>query len=186
MRLGREWLSHSRESFWRELHSIVGVKKRSPNSLPSPFLWGGLILQRDHPDILYAVLSIAVIVPIAIFAVMSLVTNLLNLANPCFSWGASSAVVSTSPGACSSASSDSETILQMLTQLALINGGILVGGILGVLGFVTGRPLMLLIGSILLFGESAPLLFGGTFLFALLPAGFFLFLWASRSHHIFK
>ena len=135
---------------------------------------------------LYVLISIAVIAPIAILVAMDIWGTILDLVNPCFTWGnvgGGTVVVSTSVP-CTSAGGTSATVLQTILGLALIGGGTLVGAIFGVLGIVRGRSILLLIGSIILFAESAPLIFGGEFVFTLALAGFFL--WAARSKTLLR
>ncbi len=132
------------------------------------------------------ILAVSVITPIAILVAMGVWSTILELVNPCFAWGTvggGTVVVSTSEP-CTSAGGTSATVAQTLISFALIGGGILAGAILGVLGVVKGRSAFLLIGSIILFAESAPLILGGEIVFTLLPAGFFL--WAARSKTLLR
>ena len=101
--------------------------------------------------------------------------TILDLVNPCFTWnvGGGTAVISTS-GPCTSAGGTSATVAQTLIGFTIIGGGILTGAIFGVLGILKGRTTLLIIGATILFAESAPLIFGGEFVFTLLLAGFFL------------
>ncbi|MDV3278494.1 MAG: hypothetical protein LYZ69_08540 [Nitrososphaerales archaeon] len=124
-------------------------------------------------------LSLAVILPIFFIVAITLASVILDLINPCIYWGASGAVVTVSPGgACSSAGARSETVAQAVSGLTLIQGGISVGAILGILGVLRTRPVFLLISAAILFAESAPLLLDGLFVFSLIPAVFFL--WVAR------
>ena len=108
-------------------------------------------------------ISVGVITPIAILVAIGLGNTILDLVNPCFSWGnvgGGSVAVSTS-GPCTSAGGSSETIAQTIFGFAFIGGGILTGAILGIIGVMKGRATLLIIGSVILFAESAPLIFGG-------------------------
>jgi hypothetical protein len=60
----------------------------------------------------------------------------------------------------------------MLIRNALVQGGILFGGALGVLGAFRGRLNLLAVGSGVMFLESAPLVLGGTFVLTMMPATF--------------
>src|SRR5206468_12642821 len=104
----------------------------------------------------------------------SIAADVLDLLNPCFAWGAASgaSVTVSSGGPCMAAGATSETIPQMLIRNALVQGGILLGGALGVLGVLRGRLTLLVIGSVVLFLESVPLVLGGAFVFTLMPATF--------------
>src|SRR5712692_1487849 len=121
------------------------------------------------------ILALVAILPIGIPAITSFAGDVVDLVNPCFTWGAVSggSITVSSGGPCSSAGGTSETIPQMLAQLAIIQGGILLGAGLGVLGVFGSRPILLVISSSILFLESIPLVFGGAFVLTLLPAVFF-------------
>jgi len=83
----------------------------------------------------FVILALAAILPIGILAVTSIVGDVVDLVNPCFTWGAvngGSITVSTG-GPCSSAGATSETIPEMVARLAIIQGGSLLGAGLGVL-----------------------------------------------------
>ena len=130
----------------------------------------------------YILISMALISPIAILVVMGVGSTLLDLVNPCFSWGNGGTVVVSSSGPCTSAGGTSATFAQTILGLGVIGGGALAGAIFGILGILRARSLFLLIGSTILFAESAPLIFGGEFVFTLLSAGFFL--WVVRSKNL--
>jgi len=123
---------------------------------------------------LLALLALAAIVPIGTLLASSVAADVFDLLNPCFAWGASSGVVLTvsSGGPCTAAGATSETIPQMLIRNALVQGGILLGGALGVLGVLRGHLIYLWIGSGILFLESVPLVLGGAFVLTLMPATF--------------
>lgn len=123
----------------------------------------------------FVILALAAILPIGILAVTSFAGDVVNLINPCFTWGSvnGGSITVSSGGPCSSAGATSETIPQMLARLAIIQGGILLGAALGVLGVFRSRPILLIISPSILFLESIPLVFGGAFVLTLLPAVFF-------------
>lgn len=119
-------------------------------------------------------IALATLLPIGILLAGSLAADVHDALNPCFTWGApdsASGVVSPG-GACTSSGSTSETLPQMLARDALVSGGILLGGALGVAGVVRRRPILMEAGSALLFVESVPLVLGGAFVLTLLPAAF--------------
>jgi hypothetical protein len=123
---------------------------------------------------LFATLALGAILPIGILSVVSFANDARDLSNPCFTWGAGNpaSVTVSSGGPCTSAGATSETITQMLIRNGLVQGGILFGGALGVLGALRGRLNLLAVGSGLLFLESAPLVLGGTFVLTMMPATF--------------
>src|SRR2546428_3352367 len=123
----------------------------------------------------FVILALAAILPITMLAVTSIAGDVIGLVNPCFAWGVVSGASRTvsSGGPCSSAGATSETIPQMLERLAIIQGGILLGAGLGLLGVFGSRPILLVMSSSILFLESIPLIFGGSFVLTLLPAVFF-------------
>ncbi|HEV2226151.1 MAG TPA: hypothetical protein VGR56_05025, partial [Nitrososphaerales archaeon] len=83
----------------------------------------------------FVILALAAILPIGVLVVTSFEGDVVNLTNPCFTWGAASgSSITVSPGGpCSSAGATSQTIPQMLAMLAIIQGGILIGAAIGVL-----------------------------------------------------
>lgn len=132
---------------------------------------------------LIGVLAVVVIVPVAIFAVWTALSEVTQMLNPCISWGmgnfASGAVIPASGGPCATGvGGTSETISQAAMLLTLIQGGILFGAILGAFGILRAHSKLASLGAIILLVESVPLLFDGLFIFTILAAGFFL--WASR------
>ena len=134
----------------------------------------------------FVILALAAILPIGILAVTSIVGDVVDLVNPCFTWGAvngGSITVSTG-GPCSSAGATSETIPEMVARLAIIQGGILLGAGLGVLGISGSHPILLVMSSSILFLESIPLVFGGAFVLTLLPAIFFM--WRAEETGAFR
>ena len=123
----------------------------------------------------FVILALAAILPITMLAVTSIAGDVVNLVNPCFAWGAVSggSITVSTGGPCSSAGATSETIPQTLERLVIIQGGVLLGAGLGLLGVFGSRPILLVMSSSILFLESIPLIFGGSFVLTLLPAVFF-------------
>jgi len=123
----------------------------------------------------FVILALAAILPITMLAVTSIAGDVVDLVNPCFTWGAVSggSITVSTGGPCSSAGATSETIPQTLERLVIIQGGILLGAGLGLLGVFGSRPILLVMSSSILFLESIPLIFGGSFVLTLLPAVFF-------------
>ncbi|HEV2120527.1 MAG TPA: hypothetical protein VGS11_10570 [Candidatus Bathyarchaeia archaeon] len=134
----------------------------------------------------FVILALVTTMPIMILAITSLMGNVAHLVNPCFTWGAgsgSSFTVSTGRP-CSSSIATSQTIPEMLTWLAIIQGGILLGSALGVLGVLRSRPNFLVLSSSIFVLESIPLIFGGAFVLTLLPAVFFM--WRAKEASAFR
>ena len=128
-----------------------------------------------------------VIVPIAIFAVWTAYAQIIDFFNPCITWGVgNSGSVALNPaarGPCSmSSGGNSETILGAAITLVLIQGVILSGAFLGALGIIRSQPNLAIVGAMILFAESVPLMFDGLFVFTVLAGCFFL--WASRGRRI--
>lgn len=124
---------------------------------------------------MFFALAILTILPIGAVAIETAMTNVLALVNPCSIFGAASGEATASlGGGCSSVVSTSETGLQVMLTTVVVQGGIVVGALLGVLGILRARPKFLVAGFILLSLESVPLLFDGLFVLTLLPAVFFL------------
>ena len=123
----------------------------------------------------FVILALAAILPITMLAVTSIAGDVVDLVNPCFTWGAVSggSITVSTGGPCSSAGATSETIPRTLERLVIIQGGILLGAGLGLLGVFGSRPILLVMSSSILFLESIPLIFGGSFVLTLLPAVFF-------------
>jgi hypothetical protein len=134
----------------------------------------------------FALLALAVILPIAILAAVSFARDAVDLANPCYTWGAASgdSVVLPTRGPCTSSGGTSETIPQTLFGLTIIQGGILLGSVLGVLGVLRIRPTLLVVSSAILFVESIPLVLGGAFVLTMPPAAFFL--WRASAAGAFR
>lgn len=134
----------------------------------------------------FVILGLAVVLPIGILVVTSFAGDVANLLNPCFTWSAVSggSITVSASGPCSSAGGTSQTIPEMLAQLAIIQGGIFVGSALGMLGVLGSRPILLVISSSILFLESIPLVFGGAFVLTLLPAVFFM--WRAKETGAFR
>ena len=70
----------------------------------------------------------------------------------------------------------SETTLGVAFRLGLIQGGISVGVVFGVLGVLKHKPKFLVISSAVLLAESIPLIFDGLFVLTVLPAVYFLWI----------
>jgi hypothetical protein len=123
---------------------------------------------------MYALIALVALLPIGMLLASSLATDARDVLNPCFTWGAvnGGSVVVSQGGPCTSAGGTSETIQQMLVRNALVPGGILLGGALGVAGVARGRLILLEVGSAVLFLESIPLVLGGAFVLTLVPAAF--------------
>lgn len=137
---------------------------------------------KDKSKNRFLIFAALVMLPIGVILAISLGKDISNLVNPCFRWGATmNSVVSQASGSCSSASADTETIPQMLSSLILIQGGILVGAITGLFGVAKTSPTILIVSSTILILESVPLIFGGSFLFTVLPACFFMWYALSRA-----
>ena len=153
----------------------------------------GMTVHATNPRrrrILIAVAAVASITPIIILIAMGLASTIGDILNPCFTWGnfggGVSAIVSAG-GPCSSAGGTSATVFETLFFAGVIDGGIVVGAVLGCIGIFRARPLFLIAASLLLFAESAPLILGGEFILTSLPAAFFLWFWAiSRPQRIPK
>jgi hypothetical protein len=116
--------------------------------------------------------------PIASWAFVSVTSSLPDFFNPCFTWGmGSGGIVIVSPtGPCQSAGGSSETVLQAILRMILIQGGILLASTFGVIGVFRLRKSMILTASLILILESAPFVFDGLFVLTIPPA--ILFLWA--------
>ena len=134
----------------------------------------------------FVILALAAILPITMLAVTSIAGDVVDLVNPCFTWGAVSggSITVSTGGPCSSAGATSETIPQTLERLVIIQGGILLGAGLGLLGVFGSRPILLVISSAILFLESIPLVLGGAFVLTLLPAVFFI--WRAEAAGAFR
>ena len=125
--------------------------------------------------------TVLVSLPIAFIAITSLTSQVGNFFDPCMKWGLSAggSVALIPGGPCSTgAQATSETVFGAALRLVLIHGGILLAAGLGILGVFRSRPTLVIVGSIILFGESVPLVFDGLFVITLLTAGFFL--WTAR------
>ncbi len=123
----------------------------------------------------FLLIATVVILPISILAVVSVMGDAGNLANPCFSWGISGgSTTASSAGPCISSGASSQTIAQMLWGLTTIQGGILFGSILGLLGILRTNKTLLAASSAILLLESIPLVLGGSFILTLIPAVLFM------------
>lgn len=123
-------------------------------------------------------LSLVLVAPVMIIAGVTLASTAILLASPCETWGVGSGSVTVTPlSSCSSAGATTETVAQALISLVLVQGGILGGGVLGIVGVLLARKNIVILSSTILFAESVPLVFGGLFVLSALPAAFFL--WSS-------
>lgn len=123
-------------------------------------------------------LGLAAVAPIAGLVTYSIANDVSALTNPCYTWGTTTAMASLA-GHCSFSSASSETFSQMLMGMLLVQGGLILGMILGVLGLVRGHRSLLAAGAAIFFAECIPLVFSGVFVLAVLPA--VIFLWAFKA-----
>ncbi len=129
---------------------------------------------------LISTLPLLLIAPIAMIAAISLVLQVPDFFNPCLRWGiASGGSISVSAGSlCSMAGGTSETMLQAVLRLILVQGGILLAIGIGAVGFLLTHPRLVIAGSVILILESIPLVLDGLFVFTLLAAASLL--WSMR------
>lgn len=128
------------------------------------------------------VAGLVVILPAALFGLLTLLYQITYFFNPCVSfgtYGAPSVIgpLSESLGGCSSFTRISETIPQAITGLFIIQGGVIFAVVLGIAGIVYSRRNLLLPAFAILIVESILLLTDGLFI-VILPPGIF-FLWAA-------
>ena len=127
---------------------------------------------KDRSSLLIALVAI---LPIGILAIASAIGNVGNLANPCFRWGVfGGPIAASSTGSCNSAGASSQTVVQMLSGLTIVQGGILLGTVLGISGIIKSSRIFLVISSAILSLESLPLILGGSFILTLIPALLFM------------
>lgn len=86
-----------------------------------------------------------------------------QLLDPCVHWGVPSQINLTIPQkyGCNSVSVTSETKRQAFARLTLVQGGILIGILLGMVGAFRARPLLVLLGAGFVFAAAAPAMSGG-------------------------
>lgn len=108
-------------------------------------------------------IAVAAAIPLVVFFVLSVVSETSRFADPCVSWGAQAGhQMSIRPGdPCQSRSGTSETKLGVIGRLLLVQGTSVVAAFLGLLGSYRSRPLVTLVGAILLFILSIPLMLSG-------------------------
>jgi hypothetical protein len=138
------------------------------------------LVRNDSSKLLLTLLALIVTLPVAIFAVASLVSQLPDFFNPCLTWGMPNpgTISVSSAGPCSTAGGISETIPQAVLRLALVQGGILIAIGLGMVGFLRSRSKLLTAGSVILCAESVLFVVDGLFVLTLPPAIFLM--WVAR------
>ena len=117
--------------------------------------------------------------PVVILATWSGARILLQFSDPLFQWELPRAVsghVSTDVPY-SRVRGTSDTKLKAAVRLALVQGGILIASVLGVLGALLRRSWLSALGTVLMFLESVPLMFSFSWLTALAGG---LFLWSAK------
>ena len=109
------------------------------------------------------VIAVATAIPLVVFFVLSVVSETSRFADPCVSWGAQAGhQMSIGPvDRCQSVSGTSETKLGVVGRLLFVQGTSVVAAFLGLLGAYRSRPLVTLVGAILLFILSIPLMLSG-------------------------
>jgi len=129
---------------------------------------------------LISMLPLLLIAPIGLIAVISLILQVPDFFNPCLKWGmASGGSISVSPGSpCSTVGGASETMLQAVLRITLVQGVILLSVGIGIFGFLRNHPRFVIVGSVILIFESIPFVFDGLFVFTLLAA--VSLLWSMR------
>jgi hypothetical protein len=123
---------------------------------------------------------IAVLAALLLLAAWSLARTLPQFWDRCFQWATPQTAgmsISPEPG-CRSVEGTSETRLQAVARLAVVHGGILLASVLGVLGAVRARPLLVVFGAGLILLESIPLIFSFAFMTVFVSG---LFLLAARA-----
>ena len=127
-------------------------------------------------------LSLLGILPLGFVVVVSLADEVPRFFTQCTLWGVSGGSITISSGGpCSGGiQATSETTLGVAFRLGLIQGGILVGIVLGVIGVLRHKPKILVICSAVLLAESIPLVFDGLFVLTVLPAVYFL--WIAKGY----
>lgn len=89
------------------------------------------------------------------------------------SWGMQAAKLTiSSDGPCRVVTGTSETMLQAAFRIILIQGGIVTGFGIGVVGMTSSKGWMIKIASTIFFLESFPFVFDGFFVLTLPPAVF--------------
>jgi len=121
-------------------------------------------------------IAVSIAVPLMTLAVWSTGRTIREFSDPCVYWGASQPAPTLAPGGpCPSVRVNGETKARAVGRLIVINGGILVASLLGVLGAWLARPSLLVAGAGLILMESfvqmsllalAPMLASGLLLLA--------------------
>jgi DNA-binding transcriptional ArsR family regulator len=137
-------------------------------------------MTRAEGSRLISKLPLLLVAPIGLIAAVSLIFQVQDFFNPCVVWGMASggSITVSSNSLCSITGGTSETMLQAVLQLALVQGGMLFAIGLGVVGFLRAHPRLVIVSSVILIFESIPLIFDGFFVFTLLAAASLL--WSMR------
>jgi hypothetical protein len=105
-------------------------------------------------------LALIASVPPVLLAVNAIATTVPQFFDPCFEWGTGSGrsrtLVRDDPCAATGRGGTSETKRQAVTRLLLIPGGLLVASALGILGAVLRRPLVAVLGAVVIYAASLP------------------------------
>lgn len=113
-----------------------------------------------------------------IFALLSLGLEITHFFDPCFRWAGEGGAPDR--GQCpTNIQSTSETKLNALMRLSLIQGGILIAATIGLWGAIRNQPILPIVSAVILFLESIPLVFGGLAILTLFTSG--MFAWSARS-----
>lgn len=123
-------------------------------------------------------------VPAIILAAGTLAIEVPSFFDPCLSWGqkSSGSVELPSEGSCAQGvSGRSDTKGEAVMRLLLIDGGILLGCALGILGLLKANLGLTLSGSAILIVESVPLALGFSWVLTAISAFLFpLIYWVTR------
>ena len=112
-------------------------------------------------------LAAGVAIPLVYVSTWSAFSELANFSDPCFLWGHQSGVLSPNE-VCPSISATSETKTRVVMRLLLVQGTAVVAACLGLVGALWARPKVTLLGAVLLFLLSIPLMVSfGPFVFGL-------------------
>jgi hypothetical protein len=115
-------------------------------------------------------LALAVAVPIVYLSVWSASAEIRSFADPCVLWGHQSGVLIPTE-ACPSVSAISDTKMGALRRLLLVQGTAIVAACLGLVGAYRSLPRVTLLGAVLLFLLSIPMMVSlGPFVFGLAVA----------------
>ena len=115
-------------------------------------------------------LAFAVAVPLVYVSTWSAFSEISHFGDPCFLWGHQSGVLSPSQ-LCPSVSATSETKMGVVRRLLLVQGIAVMAACLGVLGAYRSLPKVTVLGAVLLFLLSIPMMVSfGPFVFGLAVA----------------